>query len=194
MNGEINPINSITEKAVKPSKGGIVKTGYESMTLAKLKIICKEKGLKGSGKKAEVIERINVFDLSVNPIISIIKDENGNNGINIDSKINNDNNNKNNNDDNDIDKNKIKKEVNINDNMFLMYNAMSLNELKDICLTKYIPDTGDKRQLIEALISDQSSQEEVIDYDFSSFYKKALEEQIPLFVASPKIKKYREIK
>ena len=209
MNGEITPVK-ITETEEKPSKNVIGKTEYESMTLATLKIICKEKGLKGVGKKAEVIERLNIYDSTMNlPVVHINKSEDedisienvlniaDNNHIN--NHINDINNNNNNNDINNNngkveDNNKINKKSNVNDDMFNMYNAMTLNVLKDICLTKYLPDIGDKRQLIESLLADQNALEEVVDYDFSSFYKDALAEQMPLFVATPKTKKYREIK
>ena len=211
MNGEITPVK-ITEIEAKPSKNVIRKTEYESMTLASLKIICKEKGLKGVGKKAEVIERLNIYDSTMNlPVVHINKSEDedisienalniaDNNHINIDNNNNNNNNsdiNNNNNNNNGKleDNNKINKKSNVNDDMFNMYNAMTLNVLKDICLTKYLPDIGDKRQLIESLLADQNALEEVVDYDFSSFYKEALAEQMPLFVATPKTKKYREIK
>ena len=170
------------------------KTEYESMTLVSLKIICKEKGLKGNGKKAEVIERLNIYDLTLNPSIVLddSKDDDINENENLSIPYNSD---KNNNNDNDnSDNNKINKKSNVNNGMFELYNAMTLNELKDICVTKYLPDIGDKRQLIEALLADQTAIEEVVDYDFSSFYKEALADQIPLFVAPPKTKKYREIK
>ena len=172
------------------------------MTLATLKIICKEKGLKGVGKKAEVIERLNIYDSTMNPPVVHInnsedEDISNENVLNIadNNHINSDMNNNDINDNSKVeDNNKINKKSNVNDDMFNMYNAMTLNVLKDICLTKYLPDIGDKRQLIESLLADQNALEEVVDYDFSSFYKEALAEQMPLFVATPKTKKYREIK
>ena len=215
INGEINSVK-ITEVGVNPSSKSVLgKTEYESMTLASLKIICKEKGLKGVGKKAEVIERLNIYDLTLNPSIALIdsKDDDinenenssimNNNDKNNNNNDNDNNNNNNNNHDNDNDnsdnnnienKNKINKKSNVNNGMFELYNAMTLNELKDICITKYLPDLGDKRQLIESLLADQTATEEIVDYDFSSFYKEALADQTSLFVAPPKTKKYREIK
>ena len=189
----------ITEVGVNPSSKSVLgKTEYESMTLASLKIICKEKGLKGVGKKAEVIERLNIYDLTLNPSIALIDSKDDD--INENEKLiivnnNNNNDNNDNSDNNNIENsNKINKKSNVNNGMFELYNAMTLNELKDICITKYLPDLGDKRQLIESLLADQTATEEVVDYDFSSFYKEALADQTSLFVAPPKTKKYREIK
>ena len=152
--------------------------------------------------KIKISIRSNIYDSTMNPPIVHINNSEDED-ISIENVLNiADNNNINNNNNNDINNNsgkvedniKINKKSNVNDDMFNMYNAMTLNVLKDICLTKYLPDIGDKRQLIESLLADQNALEEVVDYDFSSFYKEALAEQMPLFVATPKTKKYREIK
>jgi SAP domain len=156
-----------------------------SMTVAELKQICVEKSLKVSGKKAEIIQRIELHDFLLLPIserIPISK-ENGDS----DSEM------KNKNIVADIVVQKIPDKS--SSSLFRTYDAMSLEFLQDICRSKSLSHNGDKMQLIETLLSDEVEDGSVSENAFVDFYNEGLRSEVPLLtILQPPAKKYREIR
>lgn len=191
------------------------------MTVAMLKGICKERELLVSGKKADLIMRLNDFDVCVigvtetgmdggddensgSNIIDLSKLENVivNNEMNIENGIDSSNDNAEIN--NETESVMINKPImNVNDNLYKLYNSMSLDDLRDVCVTKYIDFNGTKEQLLNALLSADLNENQISNNDFdfsegdsySDFYKSALAKDTqPLIVLPPATKKYKEIK
>ena len=180
----------------KKKKAG--KEGYEGNTVAELKVLCKGKGLAVSGKKGDIIQRLKDFDLSLGPV------EGGQGGdsdiaTSSESDIISSN-------DNEIVTDKSDIVINVNDNLYQMYNMMSERDLRDVCTTKYVDSTGNKADMLQALMSAIHNEKQSGEGDFnfsgadssdpySAFYKTAMaKEALPLMVLPPAVKKYREIK
>jgi SAP domain len=197
--GEGNPDEMVTAKSAPASTNEysnefvIEDTGKYgkkliSMTVAELKKICVEKSLKVSGKKAEIIQRIELHDFLLLPISERIPilSKNGDS----DSEVKNE---KNENTVADIVVEKIPEKS--SSALFRTYDAMSIEFLQDICRSKSLSHFGDKMQLIETLLSDEVEEGSVSENAFVDFYNEGLRSEVPLLtILQPPAKKYREIR
>jgi hypothetical protein len=159
-----------------------------SMTVAELKKICVEKSLKVSGKKAEIIQRIELHDFLLLPISERIPISSKNGDSDSELKIE-----KYENTVSDIVVQKIPEKS--SSALFRTYDAMSIEFLQDICRSKSLSHFGDKMQLIETLLSDEVEEGSVSENAFVDFYNEGLRSEVPLLtILQPPAKKYREIR
>lgn len=196
--GEGNPDEMVKSKSVPaPSNeysnefviedSGKYEKKLVSMTVAELKKICAEKSLKLSGKKIEIIQRIELHDFLLLPIserIPISKKNGDSDSETKNEKIANIEN---------IVTEKIPEKS--SNALFRTYDAMSIEYLQDICRSKSLSHFGDKNQLIETLLSDEVEEGSVSENAFVDFYNEGLRSEVPLLtILQPPAKKYREIR
>ena len=215
-NNDINNINTID------NNDSNVRIEYSKMTLKSLREICREKKLKMSGTKAEVIVRINQYDVenivvNINNIDSNNIDSNNIDSNNIDSSsssssssssFDNDmknyslishsvteSENDNNNENNNNENNSSKVEIVEKSAMYEIYNAMEKKDLVSACITRSLSPHGSKEQLIDTLIreDDIDSGEEVNEKALIQCYNEGLRAETPLYTIKPPASKYREI-
>lgn len=203
-NNNINNINTID------NNDSNLKMEYGKMTLKSLREICREKKLKMSGTKAEVIVRINQYEIE-NIVVNI-----NNNDVNIDissssssidndmknyslisnsiTESENDNNNNNNNENNNINNNN-KVEIIVKNGMYEIYNSMEKKDLISTCISKSLSPHGSKEQLIDTLMREDGidSGEEVNENALIQCYNEGLRAETPLYTIKPPASKYREI-
>ena len=197
-NNDTNTINNNNN-----NNDGNLKIEYGKMTLKSLREICRERRLKMSGKKEEVIIRINQNDienvvLSINTInISGSSGSNSNSNIDIDMKNNSlisnsitesENNNNNESSDN-------KNEMVEKNGIYEIYNSMEKKDLVSTCISKSLSPHGSKEQLIDTLMREDliSVSEEINENAFFQCYNEGLRAETPLYTIKPPASKYREI-
>ena len=179
----INSINSNNINDNGGSDSNSNKIVHREMTVKALQILCREKNLKVSGKKQEIIDRLVQFELDSNVDNNVNKISNSIEMTVESSPSKN----------SEIGVENCNIEISEKSAMYNTYNNMDKKSLIDICMSKCLSSNGSKEQLIDTLMRDYMADEEVTEEAFVQCFNEGLRKETPLYTIQAPAKKYREI-